>query len=107
MRFLRGLGRQEQPQRQPQPLRPPPPPPLPSSGTVAKQRLKVVLVADQMQFPPGLVAAIRDDLIDVLSRRLDVEPEGIELTVTPGREVDHLTAHIPIRRPQRTRRYQG
>ena len=94
MRFLRGFGRQEQAPPQP-----------PTSGSVAKQRLKVVLVADQAQFPPGLVAAIRDDLMDVLSRRMDIDPEGIELTVTPGRETDHLTAHIPIKRQTRPRRY--
>lgn len=97
MRFFRGLVRQEQ--------APPPPPPPPSSGAVAKQRLKVVLVADQAQFPPGLVAAIRDDLMDALSRRLDVDSDGIEITVTPGRDVDHLTAQIPIRRHARPRRY--
>lgn len=94
MRFLRGFGRQEQA-----------PPPPPTSGSVAKQRLKVVLVADQAQFPPGLVAAIRDDLMAVLSRRMDIDPEGIELTVTPGRDTDHLTAHIPIKRQTRARRY--
>ncbi len=94
MRFLRGFGRQEQA-----------PPPPPTSSSIAKQRLKVVLVADQAQFPPGLVAAIRDDLMSVLSRRMDIDPDGIELTVTPGRDTDRLTAHIPIRRHTRARRY--
>jgi len=96
MRFFRGFGRAEPP---------PSPPPRPTSASVAKQRLKVVLVSDQMAFPPGLLAAIRSDLVDVLSRRLDVDPYGIEVTVTPGVDTDQLTARIPIhRRPSRSRR---
>ena len=88
MRFFRGFGKQEAP---------------PASGSVAKQRLKVVLVSDQMRMSPGLLAAIRSDLIDVLSRRLDVDRDGIEVTINPGRETDELTARIPIRRVARAR----
>lgn len=87
MRFFRGFGRQQ----------------APPSSAVAKQRLKVVLVSDQMRMSPGLLAAIRADLVDVLSRRLDVDRDGIEVTVNPGRETDELTARIPIRRAARAR----
>ncbi len=52
---------------------------------------------------PGLLAAIRTDLIDVLSRRLDIDRDGIEVTITPGRETDELTARIPVRRAARAR----
>lgn len=87
MRFFRAFGRQEPPR----------------SAAVAKQRLKVVLVSDQMRMSPGLLAAIREDLVDVLSRRLDVDRHGIEVTINPGREMDELTARIPIRRAARAR----
>ena len=75
----------------------------PTSSTVAKQRLKVVLMSDHMRMSPGLLAAIREDLVDVLSRRLDVDRDGIEVTINPGRETDELTARIPIRRAARAR----
>lgn len=89
MRFFRGFGRQETPV---------------ASSAVAKQRLKVVLVSDQMRMSPGLMAAIRDDIVDVLSRRLDVDRDGIEVTISPGRNnTDELTARIPIRRAARAR----
>jgi cell division topological specificity factor len=89
MRFFRGFGRQETPV---------------ASSSVARQRLKVVLVSDQMRMSPGLMAAIRSDIVDVLSRRLDVDRDGIEVTVTPGRgNTDELTARIPIRRAARAR----
>ncbi|MCA1668987.1 MAG: cell division topological specificity factor MinE [Thermomicrobia bacterium] len=89
MRFFRGFGRQETPV---------------ASSSVAKQRLKVVLVSDQMRLSPGLMAAIRNDIVDVLSRRLDVDRDGIEVTITPGRNnTDELTARVPVRRAARAR----
>lgn len=88
MRLFRGFGRQQAQQ----------PPQGSSSGAVAKQRLKVVLVHDQMRMSPGMLAAIREDLAAVLSRRLDIDPRGIEVTITPGAETDELTARIPFRR---------
>ena len=56
-----------------------------------------------MRMSPGLLAAVREDLVDVLSRRLDVDRDGIEVTINPGREMDELTARIPIRRTARAR----
>jgi len=89
MRFFRGFGKQKAPV---------------ASSSVAKQRLKVVLVSDQMRVSPGMMAAIHDDIVDVLSRRLDVDRDGIEVTITPGRNnTDELTARIPIRRAARAR----
>ncbi|MDQ6833139.1 MAG: cell division topological specificity factor MinE [Chloroflexota bacterium] len=89
MRVFRGFGKQGTPV---------------ASSSVAKQRLKVVLVSDQMRVSPGMMAAIHDDIVDVLSRRLEVDRDGIEVTITPGRNnTDELTARIPIRRTARAR----
>ncbi len=93
MRFFRGFGKQETP-----------PASASGSSTLAKQRLKVVLVSDQMRVSPGLMAAIRDDIVEVLSRRLDVDRDGIEVAIAPGRgNTDELTARIPVRRAARAR----
>lgn len=91
MRFFRGFGKQVTPPA--------------SSSTLAKQRLKVVLVSDQMRVSPGLMAAIRDDIVEVLSRRLDVDRDGIEVTIAPGHgnNTDELTARVPVRRATRAR----
>lgn len=92
MRFFRGFGAKQEPV---------------ASSQIAKQRLKVVLVHDQLRMSPGMLAAIRADLVDVLSRRLDIDREGIEVTISPGPngDEDQLTARIPIRRgPARARR---
>jgi cell division topological specificity factor len=91
MRLFRFGARQQQQQE-------------PSSSAVAKQRLKVVLVHDQMRMSPGMLAAIRDDLASVLSRRLDIDPSGIDVTITPGQGTDELIARIPFRRAARAYR---
>jgi cell division topological specificity factor len=89
MRFFRFGGRQQQD---------------PSSSAIAKQRLKVVLVHDHMRMSPGMLAAIREDLASVLSRRLDIDPGGIDVTITPGHGTDELVARIPFRRAARAYR---
>jgi septum formation topological specificity factor MinE len=57
-----------------------------------------------MRMSPGMLAAIRDDLASVLSRRLDIDPGGIDVTITPGHGTDELVARIPFRRAARAYR---
>ncbi len=68
------------------------------SGTVAKQRLQLVLVQDRVTLPPEVMEAIREDIIAVLSKYVDIEQDGIEVVLTAGSNTDKLTANIPLRR---------
>jgi cell division topological specificity factor len=86
MRFFR-FGRQQEQD-----------PPPSQSSAIAKQRLKVVLVHDHMRISPGMLAAIREDLASVLSRRFEIDPSGIDVTITPGQGSDELVARVPFRR---------
>lgn len=70
----------------------------PSSGTVAKQRLQLVLVQDRVKLPPEVIEAIREDIIAVISKYVDIDQDGIEVILTPGSNMDKLTANIPVRR---------
>jgi len=70
----------------------------PHSGTVAKQRLQLVLVQDRVKLPPEVLEAIREDIIAVISKYVDVEQDGIEVEITAGSNTDRLTANIPLRR---------
>jgi cell division topological specificity factor MinE len=42
--------------------------------------------------------AIREDIIAVLSKYVDIEQDGIEVVLTAGSNTDKLTANIPLRR---------
>jgi len=70
----------------------------PASGAVAKQRLQLVLVQDRVKLPPEVLEAIREDIVAVISKYVDIDQEGIEVVLTPGTNMDKLTANIPVRR---------
>lgn len=70
----------------------------PSSAQLAKQRLQVVLVQDHLAMPPGTMEAIRAEITEVISRHLDVDPDGVEVSVERRGSGDELIANIPVRR---------
>ena len=70
----------------------------PSSAELAKQRLQVVLVQDHLSMPPGTMEAIKAEIAAVISRHLDIDPEGVEVAVERRGHNDELVANIPVRR---------
>lgn len=70
----------------------------PSSAQLAKQRLQVVLVQDHLAMPPGTLEAIKAEIVAVISRHLDIEPDGIQIAVERRGHGDELIANIPVRR---------
>ena len=48
----------------------------PTSGELAKERLKVVLVHDRIKINPDLLDLIRADLLTAISRRLEIDEIG-------------------------------
>lgn len=76
----------------------------PSSAQLAKQRLQVVLVQDHLKMAPGTLEAIKADIMQVLSRHLDIDPTGIHIAVERRGHGDEVVANIPVRRtPGRAR----
>ncbi len=75
-----------------------------SSREIAKERLQLVLVHDRAQISPGLLQVIKDEIIDVISRYVEIEREGVEISFTQNRRESRLQADIPLvsgRRRQR------
>ena len=74
------------------------------SADVAAQRLQLVLKYDRARLPPGLIDTLKDELLAVISRYVDVVEDGIEVTLTgePGRSDAPvvLVANVPIRGPR-------
>ncbi len=67
-------------------------------ANMAKQRLQVVLVQDRVKLPPEVMDAIRAELVAVISKYVEIEPEGVEFLLTKGEKFDKLTANIPVKR---------
>ncbi|MBA3532394.1 MAG: cell division topological specificity factor MinE [Ardenticatenales bacterium] len=72
----------------------------PSSGKVAKDRLQLVLVHDRSGLSPEMIEQMRDELIAVLSKYVEINHEEMEISLTQGRGQNKLIANIPIRPPR-------
>lgn len=68
------------------------------SSQVAKERLKLVLVHDRIKVSPELLDTLKGELIGAISKHIDIDQAGLEVTITRGDKFDKLVANIPIRR---------
>jgi len=66
------------------------------SREVAKNRLQLVLVHDRINLSPGKMEQLKDDLIDVISNYVEIDTEGIDITLTGDHNESRLTAHFPV-----------
>jgi cell division topological specificity factor len=59
--------------------------------------LQLVLVQDRVNLPAGKMNQLKDELIKVISKYVEIDQEGIEISLTggSGRE-QRLTANIPV-----------
>ncbi len=75
----------------------------PSSGRVAKERLRLVLTQDRAGISPGLLDILKDEIIAVISRHVEVDVDGVQVTVTQNGEESSLVADIPLANRRGTR----
>ncbi len=75
-----------------------------SSGETAKDRLKLVLVSDRSACSPEIMERIKNDIIEVLSKYVEIDKDGLDIKITQvdgeGTEEKSgpaLFANIPIR----------
>lgn len=70
-----------------------------TSSAVAKERLLTVLVHDRVKLTPDMMEAMREEIIAVISKYVDIaDPAAIDVSLTRGESSDHLKADIPVRR---------
>lgn len=68
----------------------------PSSGEIAKERLQLVLAYDRIKISPELLQTLKDELITVISKYVEIDREGVEVTFSRGKQRSRLTADIPL-----------
>ena len=74
-----------------------------SSGDVAKDRLKLLLVSDRASCSPEMMEKIKKEIIEVISKYMDIDTEGLDIQITQTESeanngtVPALFANIPIR----------
>ncbi len=71
------------------------------SGSVAKDRLKLVLVSDRAGCSPEVMEKIKNDIIAVISKYIEIDLEGLDIKITQNADAESngpaLFANIPIK----------
>ncbi len=68
----------------------------PSSGKVAKERLRLVLAHDRANIPPALLDTLKDEIIKVISRHIAIDAESVQVTFSQDAQESRLVADIPL-----------
>lgn len=74
-----------------------------SSGDVAKDRLKLLLVSDRANCSPEIMELIKNDIINVIAKYMEIDSEGLDIQITQTESdsqngnVPALVANIPIK----------
>ena len=73
----------------------------------AKNRLKLVLIQDRAMLPSGVLENMKDDILKVLSKYVEIEKSKLNIEVCPYHEDPSkiaLVANIPIVSPANRRK---
>jgi cell division topological specificity factor len=73
------------------------------SAHLAKERMKLVLIHDRTDLTPAAMDALKDELIAVISRHVEIEPEEIRIEMSHEGREQRLIADIPLRAARRRR----
>ena len=65
-----------------------------SSGDVAKDRLKLLLVSDRANCSPEMMEMIKRDIIQVISKYMDIDADALDVKITET-ESDSNNGMVP------------
>lgn len=68
----------------------------PPSSATAKERLRLVLMTDHLALAPEMIEQMKHDLVDVISRYVEVDREKIEVNFEQQDRALAMLANIPI-----------
>ena len=74
-----------------------------TSGSTAKDRLKLVLVSDRANCSPETMELIKNDIIKVISKYMEIDTDGLDIQITQMESdgghgnVPAIYAKIPIK----------
>ena len=72
-------------------------------GSTAKDRLKLVLVSDRANCSPETMELLKNDIIKVISKYMEIDTEGLDIQITQTESdgghgnVPAIYANIPIK----------
>ncbi len=78
----------------------------PTSGNNAKSRLQLALVSDRTGCSPEIMEKIKNDIIEVLKKYIEIDLDGLDINIQTKNENGEITgptllANIPIKELKR------
>lgn len=73
------------------------------SASHAKERLQLVLIHDRTDLTPGELTELKDEIIQVISRHVEIDSDAVEFSVRHDGRSQRLVADIPLRNVTRRR----
>lgn len=73
-------------------------PAAPSAGEMARERLTLMLVHDRLKLTPDLLDRIKEELLGVISKYVEIDETGVDVELTHSEHSDKLVAKMPVRR---------
>ena len=72
-----------------------------TSREIARDRLQLVLVQDRINMSPKHLQMLKDDLISVISKYVEIDVDNMEVNLTQSDRQSRLIADIPVIRGKR------
>jgi cell division topological specificity factor len=73
------------------------------SAHSAKERLQLVLIHDRTDLTPAVFDALKNELLAVISKHIDIDPDSVHINVTQEGREQRLVADIPLKKATRRR----
>jgi cell division topological specificity factor len=73
------------------------------SAKGAKERLQLVLIHDRTDLTAAQLESLKDELIETISRYIDIDPEAVSINIAHDGRAQRLVADIPLKNATRKR----
>ena len=67
-----------------------------SSREIAKDRLQMVLIHDRSDISPGMLEALKDEIIATIGKRVGVDRDRVSFVLEKDGRTSRLIADIPL-----------